>query len=393
MMESLTMKTLTKGVLVCLCLTYQMAHAELELLDDSHMSDLTGQSGLTIDIDMGVEIGEFMYKDGGSIVMQGIRVGGKDHTTEVGTSFDASVGIVVDPLDPGKGNTFGYTGNYGGTTGLNNVRIDVDVAGAGEQFGLAWSDIFGTIQPFSCIPCIYNAGDGDLIISATASDPNLSALTEFEDPLAGTSLTIGDFGLEMDKFALKDSTYGPGSDLGVGSVAQETTIISNFRMEGYYGGFDLIIENNGNGFTNGIADSKIKINTFFKVTEMEYDFNIAGIRYEKMRIHNTRRNQWITFDLDQNDVAPGFPTSTISQSFAQAGTHIYAVKDSVLNLATLTSQTGNNPVAYVDGIAMDSRFFGDMDIGHLSFGDTGTSIGELYWTDWDIDTNRVISAH
>ncbi len=168
-------------------------------------------------------------------------------------------------------------------------------------------------------------------------------------------------------------------------------------MEGYFGGFDMIIENNGNGFGEydslgnftetgvGSAASKIKINTFFKIEEMEYDFNIVGVRYEKMKIHNARGNQLIGFDIHQNN-ASGFVTR--SESFAQAGSHIYSVKDAVLHLETLST----NPSGYTDGIAMDTRFFGDIDIGHLSFGDTGTSIGSQYWTDVAATSNMVISG-
>ncbi len=375
------MKQITKGVLVALCLFSQFSYAELQVLEDEQMSGLTGQSGLTIDIDMAVEIGEFMYKDAGSIVMQGIRIGGMDHTGDVGTSFDASVGIVADLGDPsGQGGGTPFVTNDGGTTGLNNARIEVDIADGSEEFMWAWGEFVSPILGCGAVgdTCTYTPGDGDLIIHGTASNPFI----------VSRSYQAVDFGMEMDKFALKDSTYAPGADLSGGSSAQETTIISDLRMEGYFGGFDLIIQNNGNGFTNGIADSKIKINTFFEITEMEYDFDIVGIRYEKMSIHN-HRGDLTMFDLDKNDIA----FAAGSQGFAQTNTHLYAVRDKVLNLATLGAPTGNNPSGFVDGIAMDTRFRGDMDILHLSFGDTGTSIGELYWTDWDIDTNRVISAH
>jgi len=56
-------------------------------------------------------------------------------------------------------------------------------------------------------------------------------------------------------------------------------------------------------------------------------------------------------------------------------------------------QGGNAREGYVDGIAMNARFRGDMDIGHLSFGDTGTSIGSTFYTDMDFITNRTLSSH
>ncbi|KZY59121.1 hypothetical protein A3752_12750 [Oleiphilus sp. HI0081] len=41
------------------------AQAELKALDDSTMGELTGQAGLTIDLETKVSIGQFMYKDAG----------------------------------------------------------------------------------------------------------------------------------------------------------------------------------------------------------------------------------------------------------------------------------------------------------------------------------------
>ena len=55
--------------------------------------------------------------------------------------------------------------------------------------------------------------------------------------------------------------------------------------------------------------------------------------------------------------------------------------------------TGNNTAGYTDGVAMNTKFFGDIDIGHMSFGDTGASIGAQYWTDIAATTNMVISAN
>jgi len=161
-------------------------------------------------------------------------------------------------------------------------------------------------------------------------------------------------------------------------------------MEGYMGGFDWIIENKGSGYTNGIADSKIKINTFFEITEMEYDFNIVGVCYEGMKIHNHRGNLGY-FNNGEQDQPSVFSTS---QGFAQSSSHIYAVKDSVLRVGVAENANGSNNTAhYVDGIGFKSRFRADMDVGHMSFGDTGQSIGQQFYTDMDFKTNHIISAH
>lgn len=423
------MKTKNKiiSAVSVLWLVSQVSIAEMKLIDDEELSNVSGQKGLTIDIDMGLEIGEFMYKDAGSIVMQGMRIGGMDRTNGgVGTLYDGSVGLVADTLDA-------KSGNYGGTTGLNNVRVLVDIAGDGTDIGNNGTiNTFNPLNPLVPIPvgipdnffrwawgsevsgagggavgcgnngnCGFLAGDGDLFIHATASD--FSATDD------GTAVTIADFGMELDKFALKASSYVAGDDIvdrsGTSTSAESTTILSNLRLEGYLGGFDMLIENKGNGFGEydsagnftetgvGSAASKIKINSFFKITEMEYDYDIVGIRYEKMSIHNNRGNKDMFDFLSQKSYTPS-PLVATTQGFAQSNVQIFAIKDAVLNIASEAGVNGsNNPSSYTDGIAMNTRFVGDMDIGHLSFGDSGDSIGSLYYTDMDFTTNTVLSAH
>jgi len=50
---------------------------------------------------------------------------------------------------------------------------------------------------------------------------------------------VVDFGIELDEFAIKDSSYVAGEDIfdrsGTATTAQSTTIMSNYKMEGYMG--------------------------------------------------------------------------------------------------------------------------------------------------------------
>ena len=424
-MNKITKKISVVSVILSSFLFSLPSIAEMKLIDDEELSSVSGQKGLTIDIDMALEVGEFMFKDAGSIVMQGMRLGGMDRSNGgVGTKYDSSVGITADSQDP-----TGSSSLYGGTTGLNNIRVLVDVAGDGSDIGNNGTIYnFNPLNPLVPTPvgipdnffrwawgsevsgvgggatgcgnngnCGFLAGDGDLFIHATASD--------FAATDDGTAVTIADFGMELDRFALKASSYVAGDDIvdrsGTSTTAQSTTIFSNLKMEGYLGGFDMLLENHGNGFGeydalgnftetgSGSAASKIKVNTFFKITEMEYDFDIVGIRYEKISIHNNRGNKEMFDFLTQKTYTPS-PLVATSQGFAQANTQIFSVKDAVL---TVGSPGGQNPENYSDGIAMNTRFRGDMDIGHLSFGDTGKTIGSLFYTDMDFLTNRTISGH
>ncbi|WP_197473778.1 DUF6160 family protein, partial [Oleiphilus sp. HI0066] len=54
------------------------ANAEFIKLEDQDLQNVTGQAGLTIDVEARYEIGEFAYKDAGFLLLQGIRMGGHD---------------------------------------------------------------------------------------------------------------------------------------------------------------------------------------------------------------------------------------------------------------------------------------------------------------------------
>ena len=105
--------------------------------------------------------------------------------------------------------------------------------------------------------------------------------------------------------------------------------------------------------------------------------DIAGVQITDMQIHNERGDRT---GLD----------GTSSFDFAHSIREIYAVKDSVLNLKSGVTTLAEN---YVDGIAINTRFKGDIDIEEISFGDTGESIGSFYMTDIASTTNWIISAH
>ena len=151
--------------------------------------------------------------------------------------------------------------------------------------------------------------------------------------------------------------------------------------------------NNGNGFGvdgsgkdgligTGNADSKITGDVFFN-TNVDYYLDIAGIQYKGLHLHNERGD---LSSMNRNVTDTGY---TSSFGFAHARREIYAVKDTVLNL----DYSAPNPIQGDDGMGFNTEYKGDYDIGHLSFGDTGTSIGEIYLTDVRLTRNWVISAH
>ncbi|MCK7550051.1 MULTISPECIES: DUF6160 family protein [Marinobacter] len=82
------------------------AHADLKAMDDSAMGNITGQAGVTIELETKVSIGQFKYTDEGSFAVNDIILGGAGVTTD--------------------GAAAGYNDL------LDQLKIDIDVADDGD---------------------------------------------------------------------------------------------------------------------------------------------------------------------------------------------------------------------------------------------------------------------
>ena len=82
------------------------AQADLKALDDTSMSNVTGQAGVTIELQTQVSIGQFSYTDEGSFNVNNIELGGAGVTD--------------------SGSTAGYNNL------LDQLKIDIDVADDGD---------------------------------------------------------------------------------------------------------------------------------------------------------------------------------------------------------------------------------------------------------------------
>lgn len=425
------------------------AQAELKALDDSAMGELTGQAGLTIDVETKWSIGEFQYKDAGSVLLTGISMGGNEleDATYVGagSSYLDNIRMTIDVAGAGAvdGGTIEITGTGSVTAALLDNTFNygfseikelatVHVGAGNTDAGLQAAAVAGLDSTTGLLGDAKRAyGDGDLVIhfgftDAWAKGGGFGAYATVGG-IGGTLDTVDyatardiatravDFNFQIDAIGLASSAFVTGSSIGdaewdatgtteafreisesfndgIDTDASDTVLISGLEIRGYLGPADLHIENNGNGFGadgsglggaagTGNADSKINWGSYVRVEDLDVYLDIAGVMLEDVKIHNDRG------DLSGLD-------GTSSFGFAHSIRQIYAVKDTVLKISSPAGANGsNNPARFVDGLALNTRYKGDLDIGALSFGDTDTSIGEIYLTDIESDTRWTISAH
>ncbi|OJT00527.1 DUF6160 family protein [Marinobacter nauticus] len=88
------------------------AQAGMKALDDTTMGNVTGQAGVTIELETRVSIGEFTYTDEGTFAVSGIDLGG----------------AVVSGTDSANA----YASATGAGNLLDNLKIDIDIADDGD---------------------------------------------------------------------------------------------------------------------------------------------------------------------------------------------------------------------------------------------------------------------
>lgn len=132
------MKNLNKILLASTIAVISTAgHAELKSLDDIEMSGLTGQAGLTIELETQIDIGEVVYTDEGQLAMINTHIGGQSGSlvddVEITIDIQADGDAVVDvhsisgtPIDIGiTQDAIELRGTGGETTTLvSNLNID-----------------------------------------------------------------------------------------------------------------------------------------------------------------------------------------------------------------------------------------------------------------------------
>lgn len=351
--------------------------AELVLLSEHSLSEVTGQAGLTIDLETRTTIAEVEYVDEGSMYW-------KDYTFEgIGGGLVDNIRIKIDATDGNETlatgfsdmaylSSFGYLDAAETDVAWAVAEYDDGNGGFGKQFN-----------------------DGDLVIHVTSKDFGI----DFDLPLptdpsdrAGNLQAIKnavDFHMQQGDFGLRSS-----------DKLVETSLTRNLSVEAYLGYVDIIIRNNGNGYTDtgagpspgkprnvDLADSHIELDIKFRVDDLDVDSTNNALNraiprsvtnpyltLRDMRIHNERGNDTLG-----------------SFGFASVQAKIAATSGVLANLEQLMTP---GATTHVDGQAIyDINVQWDWDLPHISFGDTGNSIGQVYFTDFHInDTSLVISA-
>jgi hypothetical protein len=313
------------------------AVAEFKPMDDSALSGITGQAGVTIELETKLNLDRLTWTDEGSLNVNGLRLSGQNDTV------------------------------------LDNVKLTIDIAGQDEVLEHGFSEIArranaGLLDPNSNADIAYalanynQAGsfgkkfnNGDLVIHLGA--------TSYGDPMV-----LEDYLHAVDFELAVDSVITSGTE---GS----TSMFSNVLLQGYVGPTDLVIRNGGTStktLANGntVSGSELQLDTHFEITDghLNWDaadliliFNFAAVGIEGLQIHNRRGN----------DTLGHFGMASVTAKLAE----------------------GTSAASGKEGLSIhDVEFRADIDMPIFRVGPN--SIGSVQFTDFAItDTTMMVYGH
>lgn len=310
--------------------------AEFQPLDDGTLSGVTGQAGVTIELETKINIDHLTWIDEGSLNVNNMRLSGHNNTA------------------------------------LDNLKLTIDIAGTGEVLEHGFSDVarradaglFNTSNAdvADALATYSMAGEfgkqfnsGDLVIHLGATDyGNPNSLSDY--------LQAVDFELEVE------SITASGSE-------GTATLFSDVLLQGYVGPTDLVIRNEGGSsktLSNGnvVSGAELQLDTHFEITNgsLNWDaadvillFNFAAVGIEGLQIHNRRGDDTLGH-------------------FGMAS-------------ATAKLSKGTGSVSGKEGLSIHNvEFRADIDMPVFKIGQT--SIGSVQFTDFAItDTNMLVYGH
>lgn len=349
------------------------AHSQMSVLDDHSLSRITGQAGLTLELDVEVNVSEIAYQDEGYIAIEDFTWGGVDRT-----------GVA------------GVTGRF------ENWKMVIDVANGKEKLAYGFSELDHYYGKVSAPDADWAAaitnnddaavhGDGDLVFHNTSV--NLFDGTGYDrDTDSDVALPGGTpgqpsnrfvdamddwrnsapFGVRIGEVRLHDSGYLVGTKVDSGTI-----LMSDFNAEVLTGPLDIVIKNNGDGSTSGVPDSKLLISDYFEISDLDVKFDFVGIGIEGFRFHNRRGD---TTGLNVNKGADG-----VLGTADDVGAESFGFGHMKWSLAAAPDRH--------DGLQMGGAIKGDIDIDSITLGDNGRTIGSVYITDMTIESTLNIRGH
>ncbi|WP_286816736.1 DUF6160 family protein [Marinobacter sp. UBA3607] len=304
------------------------SHAGMKALDDTAMGNVTGQAGVTIELQTKVSIGEFRYTD-----TDGYQT---DPTKPIVDGFgnpyaDAAEGgsFVV------SGITLGGAGVAGGLTAKDAVAFKKFVEEGGNPVDFTPTQDSGLLDDLAIN--IDVAANGDAIIHIAS----LSTIDIDGDGTPDSPAPI-DWGVTVDEIKLSSS------------AGAETTLISGMSGYGYLAKLDIAVRNQDTVETGQTAGTGLlNISTAFNVADMDFDVDFMGVGIRDLKVSGS---------LPVGGTGNATADAYLSKGYAYVDVNVYSGE---------AKAAGVNEALNIDV----NDVYLDVSIGDILIGNDGTGTG------------------
>lgn len=258
------------------------ANAELQALNDSAMGNVTGQAGVTIELETKVSIGQFKYTDEGSFAVNDIVLGGSGVAGGTGTELLDQLKIDIDVAQ--DGDAIIHVGSLQ-TDPATGAPVPIDWGMTAGSVELIGNDATGDTTTLISNLSMY----GDL----AALDIKVDTATDHLNAVVAFDIDDMDFDVDFLGIGIRDMTIsGAGTNFdydGNGSTAAEEAGAGNTVVEGYdqttlegqlalgkltnYANVDLDVYK-GSGLGASTATNVLRVD----VNNVYMDVNIADVQ-------------------------------------------------------------------------------------------------------------------
>ena len=217
--------------------------AEFRALDDSSLSTVTGQAGVTIELETRLTLDSLTWTDEGSLSVNGLRLSGQNDTV------------------------------------LDNMKLTLDIAGDGEVLEHGFSEIARRANEG-----LLDESDPDVAEALATYSVNGEFGKQFDSGDLVIHLGAIDYG---DPASLTDYLQAVDFELAVDSIVTSGTegsamLFSDVLLQGYVGPTDLVIRNQGGNtrtLANGnvVSGSELQLDTHFEITNGHLNLSLIHI--------------------------------------------------------------------------------------------------------------------
>lgn len=323
------------------------AQAELKALDDSMMGNVTGQNGITIELEAEVGIGEIAYEDAGFLAISDVKIGGAQNPLTGTGGTSGALDDIALYIDVAGENKAGDTAQA--TIGMGNTYL---VGADTDKPNVTWTNTqTGTGGAASYEAGMPEVEDGDLVIGIRS--------------VSGVPV---DFGVSIGAVSLATQAEGKSNIGNLDSLRRanggtSTTLVSDLDISGLLGPIDIVIQEDQNALNvNAYFNANGSLNADFIGTYMDF------------KLHNSRGD-----DTNGLTIVDASGTPIVDTSFAHAQ----------VDLGTSTNNAGEDALAF-----NINNFSGDLDLENIRMGSsTADSIGNIYMTDLSVTAKMTVYGH